>query len=171
MLRRNVCLTLIRDTSHALLLSSVIACGALDEPRYVPYDNPNGAATGTGTSADAQGGTAQSASGTPSTTGSTTQSCSDTALASFNVYVQNEVSSKCSNAACHGNGGGGAARLPMSAKDTAANRTTIKAYLSGDANKIVTKFQSGTHSGGDLSQSLTQAEIGSWLSAESKCPG
>ena len=150
-----------RAGSVAVCVFLAVACGSANKPQYVDYTKGNTQSS----SAVTGGGTATSGDSKAAASGP----CADAAQL-FNASVQDEVGAKCSNAACHGSGGSGAAKLALSAKDVTANRDAMKKFLAGDDQRIDKEFKkTPPHPGGNLSESLTLTEIRAWLAAEAKC--
>ncbi len=97
----------------------------------------------------------------------TTSACATAAIESFETEMQPGIKSNCSSSGCHLSH----ATTPLSPTDTTTNRNELTEYANGSAETLFNKVSTNgvSHSGGDRSADISEANIEAWISAEAEC--
>jgi len=99
-----------------------------------------------------------------------TTECGQLALASYTTNIAPAVDGTCSGSSCHGSGGVGSGKLPLTANANEANRIALFNYTGLDKDKLLTYIESSQHSGSaSVKGLLTTEKITTWLTQEETC--
>jgi hypothetical protein len=96
-----------------------------------------------------------------------TDTCVVSAKAAFTEQIQPAVDSTCGNSGCHLTLGS----TPLVPDDSEANRTALIAYTNGVTATLFDKISlnNSSHTGGDVSETLPESNIETWVNAEAEC--
>ena len=142
-------MNIVSAASAIILCLVLVACG-LFKSDYKPYDYVAPA-----------GGTAEEGA-----EGGEEGDCpAGSQLAAFQANVATPVNATCSGAACHAV----ISKMLLTANADEANRQKLLAYSTGDAAVLINFLHSTTHSGGNMSATLSSTAIETWMAAEAKC--